>query len=435
MLHQDLLGFFHSKVGARGLHQIDLERALFKMDKTLVRLRDNFTQGMYPFLGVVLNEADMPLWEPHALRFREEFETTLILGTGGSSLGGQTLAALNDEGTGFHTGQSRLIFLENVDPHTFNKIIRTIKLEKTGIVAISKSGNTAETIAQLLSCEKVWKEKGLSHLFQRNTLLITEPKPSPLHHFGQSLGLVTLDHDPYVGGRFSIFSLVGLFPAVVAGLNARKVRTGAARVFESILHKRAIDLPQAIGAALLYALMTERGATQTIVMPYVDRLAPLGLWFRQLWAESLGKEGKGMTPIRAMGTVDQHSQLQLYLEGPQDKIFTLLGMEGYEDAEKGPVLSSTDLELSYLQGHTLADLIMAEERATFQTLLHHGCPTRRITFDRLDEEVMGALLMHFMIETLLMGFMMGVDPLTQPAVEESKRLTRQYLSESRGPLK
>jgi len=164
-------------------------------------------------------------------------------------------------------------------------------------------------------------------------------------------------------------------------------------------------------------------------MPYVDRLAYFGLWFRQLWAESLGKDGKGTTPIRAMGTVDQHSQLQLYLAGPRDKLFTLVTLDA---AGSGGTVSAAFAEqpaLGYLAGRTMGDLLDAEQRATAASLVRQGRPTRILHLARLDEASLGALLMHFMLETIIAADLLGVDAFDQPAVEEGKVLARQYLGE------
>lgn len=163
-------------------------------------------------------------------------------------------------------------------------------------------------------------------------------------------------------------------------------------------------------------------------MPYRDRLAAFGLWYRQLWAESLGKGGQGTTPIRALGTVDQHSQLQLYLDGPPDKMFTLLmGDVAGGGAEVPPELAGAT-GLGYLAGRRMGDLLDAEQRATADTLIRHGRPTRVMRVPRLDEAAMGALMMHFMLETIIAARLMGVDAFDQPAVEESKRLARDYLA-------
>jgi glucose-6-phosphate isomerase len=163
-------------------------------------------------------------------------------------------------------------------------------------------------------------------------------------------------------------------------------------------------------------------------MPYIDALGPFGLWFRQLWAESLGKDGTGSTPIRAMGTVDQHSQLQLYLAGPADKFYTLILVpQAGKGARVAPDLAE-DQALSYLAGRTMGDLLEAEQRATLETLAANGRPVRALVLPRLDERAMGALMMHFMLETIIAADLLGVNPFDQPAVEEGKRLAREHLS-------
>jgi glucose-6-phosphate isomerase len=165
-------------------------------------------------------------------------------------------------------------------------------------------------------------------------------------------------------------------------------------------------------------------------MPYVDRLADFGLWYRQLWAESLGKGGHGTTPIRAVGTVDQHSQLQLYLDGPKDKMFTVALLDCARAGRKVPRKLANDPSLAYLAGRTMGALIDAEGRATAETLLRRGRPTRILRISKLDGAVMGALMMHYMLETILAAHLLGVDAFDQPAVEEGKVLTRQYLADS-----
>jgi glucose-6-phosphate isomerase len=171
-----------------------------------------------------------------------------------------------------------------------------------------------------------------------------------------------------------------------------------------------------------------KAAKVTVLMSYCDRLADFGLWYRQLWAESLGKSGEGTTPIRAIGTVDQHSQAQLYLDGPTDKMYTLVLTD---TVGKGPVLPDAAAEfegLSYLKNRTMGDLFAAAGRATAETLANNGRPTRLLHLPKVDETSMGALMMHFMLETVITAHLIGVDPYNQPAVEEGKALTREYLA-------
>jgi glucose-6-phosphate isomerase len=217
---------------------------------------------------------------------------------------------------------------------------------------------------------------------------------------------------------------------MLVGLDVAALRAGAGEVLEATLgaSEPRASAP-AIGAAINVGLSEARGINTTVVMPYLDRLAHFGLWFRQLWAESLGKDGKGTTPVRAMGTVDQHSQLQLYLSGPADKMFTVVTSDvAGTGATVSPQLAS-DPSLAYVAGKRMGDLLDAEQRATAQTLIRNGRPTRLIHVPRLDEKSLGALLMHFMLETIIAADLLGINAFDQPAVEEGKVLARQYLGE------
>jgi glucose-6-phosphate isomerase len=208
------------------------------------------------------------------------------------------------------------------------------------------------------------------------------------------------------------------------------VREGAASVLDPVLQASdAHDLPPAVGAALSVGLARERGIGTTVLMPYCDRLGYFGFWYRQLWAESLGKGGNGTTPVRAMGTVDQHSQLQLYLGGPADKMFTVLILDTVGKGKPiAPASLGGDKSLAYLENQSLGDLLLAEAEATAVTLVKNGRPTRIMRIATLDERVMGALMMHYMLETMFAAHLLGVDAFDQPAVEEGKILTRQYLA-------
>jgi glucose-6-phosphate isomerase len=262
---------------------------------------------------------------------------------------------------------------------------------------------------------------------------VTEPGDNPLRNFANRHGIPIIDHDPNLGGRFSVLSLVGLLPARLAGIDVVAVRAGAASVLEAL---RADPAPAtfapAVGAAVSVALQRERQADTTVLMPYADRLAPFGLWFRQLWAESLGKNGKGTTPVRALGTVDQHSQLQLYLDGPRDKMFTLLAAADPARGPRVPAELASDPRLDYLAGRHMGDLLAAEQRATYDTLAAAGRPVRVLSLERIDERGVGALLMHFMLETLIAADLLGVDPFGQPAVEDGKKRARAYLAAKPG---
>ncbi|MEI8295422.1 MAG: glucose-6-phosphate isomerase, partial [Alphaproteobacteria bacterium] len=230
-----------------------------------------------------------------------------------------------------------------------------------------------------------------------------------------------------IGGRYSCFSVVGLLPAAIAGLCVSDILAGAHQYWQAQMHPDSLCEPLR-AAGYIHALIGQ-GKTQSVMMPYCDRLRPFSRWYAQLWAESLGKNGKGMTPIPAIGAVDQHSQLQLYLDGPQDKVFTLITLAPQHNNEiVQDNLENFPLPLPLFHGKSLSDLMVAEQRATLETLYNRGCPVREICLETLTEKTIGALMMHFILETLAMSLFLEVNPLDQPAVEEGKRIAQQYIA-------
>ncbi len=431
---QVIEGCLVERIGDGGLGREAFDHRLAATAGALEALRRHYDGGTLPLLRLPGTRDDLPGIEARAEYHRERADDVVVLGTGGSSLGGQSLYALADAGFGPGGHAPRLHFLDNVDPHTFDHLFRAVDLAKTDFIVISKSGSTAETLTQFLIClealvDAVGRGRAADHV-----TAITEPKDNVLRRLAEAWGMTVLDHDPGIGGRYSALSLVGLLPAAIAGLDVAAVREGAHAVLHATLTAEtpAASDP-AVGAALNVGLAEERGVSATVLMPYSDRLAWFAMWFRQLWAESLGKAGKGTLPVRAVGTVDQHSQLQLYLAGPPDKMFTIVLTEA---AGTGHVVSpefASDPALAYLAGRKMGDLLDAEQRATAETLIRNGRPTRLLKVGRVDEATMGALMMHYFLETIIAAHLWAVDPFDQPAVEEGKILTRQYLGEMQVP--
>ncbi len=350
-------------------------------------------------------------------------KTLIVLGTGGSSLGGQTLLALADRGFGPRAERPAVRFFDNVDPDTLDLLATSIEPRETALLIVSKSGGTVETLAQAIAL--LPRFAGLSAAERAaRVFALTEVPDSPLGRLAAAQGLTVLPHEADLGGRYTALSSVALLPAAVGGLDIGAIRAGAAAVMRD-LRVAGEAAPPVAGAALAVAWM-RAGASQQVLFPYCDRLGTLGFWYRQLWAESLGKEGQGQTPIRALGTVDQHSQLQLYLDGPRDKLFSLIRVE---TRGQGASLEPPVAGLDYLKGRTMGDLLDAEARATADTIAARGLPLRQFVLPRLDEAALGALLQHFLLETILAGDLMGVSPFGQPAVEQGKLLTRKYLAE------
>ena len=418
-----------TSVGAKGLTRASLDRELARLKPALDILRGWHGDNTLPMLRLPAARDDLGVLKPHAERFAA-FEHVVTIGSGGSSLSGKALVALSDQGFGPAKGRPKLYFMDNVDPATFAELTSRLALPRTGFIVISKSGGTAETLTAFFTVIAAMDAK----LVATNALIITEAANNPLRRLGTQLGCTILEHDPKIGGRFSVFSLVGMLPAMIAGLDCAAIREGAASVLDPALAakdaKHAKGLAPAIGAALSVGLAQERGISITVLMPYVDRLNTFSFWYRQIWAESLGKNGLGTTPACAMGTIDQHSQVQLYLGGPIDKFFTFLIQDTAGQGKPvAPAILGGDKALDYLTNHTLGDLLLAEADATAATTVQGKRPTRIIRIATLDERTLGALMMHYVLETIFAAHLWGIDAFDQPAVEDAKILTRQYLSD------
>jgi glucose-6-phosphate isomerase len=343
------------------------------------------------------------------------------------------LAGYNVPGFGVLRGGVRLHFLDNLDPLTFDAVLARLPLATTKFVAISKSGGTAETLMQTIAALDTVRHAGLEAKIPVLFFGITEParpgKTNGLRNLLAHYGVPMLAHHTGVGGRFSVLTNVGLLPAALAGLDIAAIRTGAARALAPVLAKKpAAEIPAAVGAALAVAAARAAGKSQAVLMAYTDRLERFSKWYVQLWAESLGKDGKGTTPIAALGPVDQHSQLQLFIAGPRDKLFTVITLDARNQGPRMPVDLVRLCGEETLSGKTIGDLVAAQGRATAETLAKNGCPVRTIAIDRLDEAALGELLMHFMLETIIAAHLLGVDAFDQPAVEEGKILAKAYIA-------
>jgi glucose-6-phosphate isomerase len=399
-----------------------LNDTLKDAEAALAWLRAEVDGGALAAFEMCRQTADLAELEKLAGEFRQRCDRVAVLGIGGSSLGGQALCALSAD-----KAAPEVRFLDNIDPVTLDTVFDGVAPERLGLVIISKSGGTAEILAQALTIVPQLAAAVGEGLRER-VAVITEPGDTPLRRLAARWNFGIRDHDPGIEGRYAVFSLVGLLPALIAGVDAKAVRDGAAAVLAQALGAAgAADVPAAVGAAVSVALNRERGIGISVLMPYSDRLIKFVQWYRQLWAESLGKDGAGTTPVEALGAVDQHSQLQLYLDGPADKMFTIVAPD---HAGAGATIDAGlagELGLDYLAGRTVGDLMAAEQRATVDALVAGGCPTRVLAVDRVDAATVGALMMHYMLESVIAARLFGVDPFDQPAVEDSKVRARDYL--------
>jgi glucose-6-phosphate isomerase len=364
-------------------------------------------------------------------------DTMVVLGIGGSSLGpralysalGQPFDPLRPRAAGM---PRRLFFPDNVDPVTFQAIVELLHPERTLWNVVTKSGGTAETAAQMLvvvdHLEKVLgKERAKRHI-----VATTDPAKGALRRTADARGWATFPIAASIGGRFSVLSPVGLLPAAVAGLDVSGLLEGARHMRDRVVGStKLLENPALLLAALLQQHHLVHGRPMTVVMSYVDALYDSADWFRQLWAESLGKansiDGRkvnvGPTPIAARGATDQHSQLQLYAEGPDDKAYLFLGARerGVEIKIPGGELAQSQPDYAYLAGRGMGELLDAELEGTISSLRKAGRPVGRLTLGRVDAHAVGELLLLLEAATAFAGPLYGVDPYDQPGVEDAKR--------------
>jgi glucose-6-phosphate isomerase len=436
-LLQSVEGCLEAKIGKAGLSRTTLDRMLARLEPRLKSLREDYTSGALPLLRVPERRDDIAAARAALATLARDARTLVFFGTGGSGLGGQTLAQLGgwgipgDDGNGGQRDRPRTRFYDNLDPRTLERALSSLDLAATRFVVISKSGNTPETLVQTIAAIEAVRAGGLGARIPDLFLGLTEPRctaTNGLRDLCEALSIPTLPHDPKIGGRFSVLTNVGLLPALARGLDVEALREGAGSVVKALLEARTPqDFAPAVGAAIGIGLAKERGVKVNVMMPYSDRLSRFAAWYVQLWAESLGKNGEGTTPVAALGPVDQHSQLQLYLDGAPQHFVTVVRENC---AGSGPRVAPSLAEIAhaeYLSGQTAGDLVAAQQEAIPEVLLAAGRPVRTIDLERLDERALGALLMHFMLETILAGHLLGVDPFDQPAVESGKIITRRYL--------
>ncbi|OQW60997.1 MAG: glucose-6-phosphate isomerase [Proteobacteria bacterium SG_bin9] len=424
-------------IGEHGISRETLDAALKRAEPALQWLRGRHADGELPLLRLPEERKDIAGIEAAATKLRDNATDVVFLGTGGSSLGAQALLQLADynvPGLSLFRKGPRLHFLDNLDPQTYAELLGKLPLATTKFVAVSKSGGTGETLMQTMAALDAVKRAGLEAKIPSLFMGLSEPsKPGKVNGLRQLLEthkVEMLEHHTGVGGRFSVLTNVGLLPAAVAGLDIKRIREGAAKALAPVLaSKPAAEVPSALGAALSIALAESKGKPITVLMSYSDRLERFAKWYVQLWAESVGKDGKGTTPLAALGPVDQHSQLQLFIGGPRDKLFTVIttGIKG-----KGPRMPDDLAKLGNeagLGGRTIGDLVAAQGRATAETLAKNGCPVRTFHIETLDELSLGEMLMHYMLETIVGAHLLGVDAFDQPAVEEGKILAKRYVAE------
>ena len=422
--------------GQHGLPRRRLEELARRFGEVQAEVRTRRAAGEYGFYRLAEQERTIRQISAFAEGLGQAYDHVLVLGIGGSALGTRALLSalrppawneLDDEAREFFP---RLTLLDNVDPSSVAAALRRIDPRRVLVNVISKSGGTAETLAQYLVVRR-WLDEALGGAASRHLVFTTDPDRGALRALAAREGIATLEVPPEVGGRFSVLSPVGLLPAALVGIDIAGLVRGAAAAVERAEADDLLRNPAALYAALHWSADLQAGARLHVLMPYSDRLRDLAEWFRQLWAESLGKrvdrEGKvvhsGPTPVASVGATDQHSQVQLFMEGPFDKLITFVTVGDAGEDVQIPALEGMPEEVACLGGRTLGGLLNAEYEATSAALARMGRMNCTLALPDLSPEAVGELLMFFQLATGYAGCWYGVNPFDQPGVELGKRLT------------
>lgn len=434
----DHANFLTPRVGDGGVDPDRLEGVLSERFQEIHReVERRREEGELGFYGLPYASESMRQVQEVADSFGQWFEAVVVVGIGGSSLGARAVAEAlrgslwNERSEESREHFPRLYFLENADPDTTSELLAHLDLRRTLFNIVSKSGSTAETMAQFLVVEEALRAIMDEDQLRGHLLFTTDPETGILRAMAEERGIPALSVPPQVGGRFSVLSPVGLLPAAVVGADLEELLQGAAEMDARCRSGTLAENPAGLFATLLHTADVEAGRSVHVFMPYGDRMRAIGLWFQQLWGESLGKardrEGRivnvGPTPVAALGAVDQHSLLQLLMEGPHDKAVAFVRVGRREAPMPIPSSHPEVAGLSYLGGHTLEALLETELRATAEALRRAGRPSLVLDVETLDERALGGLLMLLQISTVYAGALYGVDPLDQPGVELGKELT------------
>ncbi len=423
----DLNGLLQSAAGTGGLEPEALEALVPELARVRATLAERRAQGTLAFADLPYRTDEVQLVTAAAAAARDAFDTVVVIGIGGSALGPQALydALAPADGT-------RLVVSDSVDPGALRALLADVDLHRTLFNIVSKSGDTVETMARFLIVrDRLLRELGAVD-YKRHLLVTTEAQRGSLRQIVNDEGFQALPVPADIDGRFSVFTAVGLFPAAIAGIDVEELLAGATfmdermRAAESPLADPALAL-----AGALWTLARTGGKDVVVLMSYAEELAAAGDWFCQLWGESLAKavdvDGRviesGQTPVRARGSADQHSHLQLYLEGPRDKVVLFLRVEDHGDPLDIPAAYQDIEEVGCLGGNSLGALLNGAQRATELALARRGRPSATITLPAVNAFTMGQLLYLLETATVATALLMHVDPFGQPAIEEGKQYT------------
>jgi glucose-6-phosphate isomerase len=432
----DVNGALESMVGEPGLRLKDLEDLAPRIADAHAELEAQRKAKAARFRDLPYEKREVQGILELAREVSEQCDTLVVLGIGASALGTRALYTalrppFHDHRPGSPERGARLIIADSIDPKTFAAILDEVDPHRTAFNVISKSGETAETMSQFLIVrERLLKVLGAVD-YSRRVVVTTDADAGALRQIVNDEGFRSLAIPPGVGGRYSVLSAVGLFPAALAGIDIQELLAGAASMDERCSSPALFENPAYLHGAVHYLAHVAKHKTVQVMMPYSDALRAFADWFSQLWAESLGKEldrdgravHNGQTPLAAVGSGDQHSRLQLFIEGPNDKIITFVRVEDHGMRLEIPRAYSDIESVSYLGGRTLGELLNLEQRATEISLAERGRLTTTLRVPVLNPFTFGQLVYLLEVQTTLAASLYRVDPFNQPGIEASKILT------------
>jgi len=419
----------------RGISKRDIDRLIPRALEITDSIKERREAGELGFYQLPYHLETASSVSQMASSLRRGCDDFVVLGIGGSALGGIALFRSlchplhNLLPKSHREGAPRAFFLDNIDPNTVKSVLDFINPEKTIFNVISKSGTTAETLSQFLIIHQLLSERLSKESVKDHIVVTTGSKQSDLKTIAEEEGYLLLLIPENVGGRFSVLSPVGLFPAAILGIDILELLAGARHMDERCKSSHVWENPAYLIGALHYLAAVSKGLSIAVMMPYSDALFQVANWFRQLWAESLGKAQTisrkavhvGQTPVIALGVTDQHSQLQLYQEGPFNKLITFLLVENLGKTIPIPTRPGKKDDFSYLEDHNLEELMKIEARATRVALTRAGRANMSLILPEINPFTIGQFLFLLEVQTVFTGGLYSINPLDQPGVEASKQ--------------
>lgn len=412
---------FKKSVGPQGIDRKKLDALRSKTKKAHQKSHKKIESDEHSFISALYDQKMSRDISSYAAKIKKNYKQLLLIGIGGSDLGARALREI------FHdkSDSLELFFLgDTTDPREIERVCSKIDFKKCAVNVVSKSGNTVEVLSVFLYIRErlvkaLGKNKHASAIYA-----ITEDNSGALKKLVDLNGYHFIEHPANIGGRWSVLSIVGLLSAAAAGISHSQLRKGGRELYEA--YKRSVNNPAMTYAALHYMAM-KNGQSNAVLMPYSAVLEKFGHWYRQLFGESLGKKNKGLTPIVCLGPKDQHSQMQLYNEGPFDKVVTFLKIEKDNLGFTVPKSWRGEEAVKYLEGWRLHEILNVEQDATARALAHHGRPNGTIAVPELNEYYTGQLFMFFELACIYLAELMRVNAFNQPGVEEGKKIMSRKL--------